>query len=57
MCNQAKLISLFDCFCQCCNNQEMNTLNKSAGPTENGAIHGERVVILDAGAQYGKVEI
>ncbi|XP_053691351.1 GMP synthase [glutamine-hydrolyzing] isoform X2 [Sabethes cyaneus] len=33
----------------------MSTLNKSAGPSENGAIHGERVVILDAGAQYGKV--
>ncbi|XP_058446257.1 GMP synthase [glutamine-hydrolyzing] isoform X1 [Malaya genurostris] len=42
-------------FFRCCNNQEMNTINKSAGPAENGAVHNERIVILDAGAQYGKV--
>lgn len=33
----------------------MSALNKSAGPTENGGEHNERLVILDAGAQYGKV--
>ncbi|XP_055543883.1 GMP synthase [glutamine-hydrolyzing] isoform X2 [Wyeomyia smithii] len=33
----------------------MNTLNKPVGPAENGAIQGERIIILDAGAQYGKV--
>lgn len=33
----------------------MNTLNKTVGATENGAVHNERLVILDAGAQYGKV--
>ncbi|XP_055639823.1 GMP synthase [glutamine-hydrolyzing] isoform X2 [Toxorhynchites rutilus septentrionalis] len=33
----------------------MSALNKSAGPTENGGVHNERLVILDAGAQYGKV--
>lgn len=33
----------------------MSALNKSVGPTENGGLHNERVVILDAGAQYGKV--
>ncbi|XP_055596706.1 GMP synthase [glutamine-hydrolyzing] isoform X2 [Uranotaenia lowii] len=33
----------------------MSTLNKPVVTTENGGIHSERVVILDAGAQYGKV--
>lgn len=33
----------------------MSALNKSTGPTENGGEHNERLVILDAGAQYGKV--
>lgn len=33
----------------------MSALNKSVGPTENGGEHNERLVILDAGAQYGKV--
>lgn len=42
-------------FFRCCNEQEMSALNKSVGPTENGGLHNERVVILDAGAQYGKV--
>ncbi|KFB49239.1 AGAP010139-PA-like protein [Anopheles sinensis] len=33
----------------------MSSLNKSAGPTENGGLHNDRVAILDAGSQYGKV--
>lgn len=48
-------LSIFRCCYGCCNDQEMNTLNKSVGATENGAVHNERLVILDAGAQYGKV--
>lgn len=40
---------------QCCNvEQKMNSLGKS--PTaENGKTTNDRVIILDAGAQYGKV--
>jgi hypothetical protein len=34
----------------------MHTLNKSTLPTENGGIMTEKVAILDAGAQYGKVK-
>jgi hypothetical protein len=34
--------------------QKMNTLGKSP-VAENGKVANDRVIILDAGAQYGKV--
>lgn len=41
---------------QCCNvEQKMNTMKPSIA--ENGRVPNDRVVILDAGAQYGKVKV
>ncbi|XP_041777515.1 GMP synthase [glutamine-hydrolyzing] isoform X2 [Anopheles merus] len=40
---------------RCCNDKDMSALNKSTGLTENGGLHNDRVAILDAGSQYGKV--
>ncbi|XP_053692380.1 GMP synthase [glutamine-hydrolyzing]-like [Sabethes cyaneus] len=37
------------------NVEQMSMLNKSVGPSKHGAINEERVVILDAGSQYGKL--
>uniref|UniRef100_A0A2M3Z059 GMP synthase (glutamine-hydrolyzing) n=1 Tax=Anopheles braziliensis TaxID=58242 RepID=A0A2M3Z059_9DIPT len=42
-------------FFRCCKDRDMSTLNKPTGPTENGGLHNDRVAILDAGSQYGKV--
>lgn len=42
-------------YLQCCNvEQKMNTVKSTIA--ENGRTANDRVVILDAGAQYGKVK-
>lgn len=49
------LISYFNLsFYQCCNEKDMSVTNKFLSSTENGLRH-DKVAILDAGAQYGKV--
>lgn len=43
-------------YLQCCNvEQKMNTVKSTIA--ENGRTTNDRVVILDAGAQYGKVKL
>ena len=43
---------------KCCNEQDMSTLNQKTSiipSAENGGLHNDKIAILDAGSQYGKV--
>lgn len=45
-------------FFQCCSDREMNPPSqKSAFPPNENGIHHDKIIILDAGSQYGKVNL